>query len=252
MVRIYICEDNKKHLEEITRQVSYFVSFSKWNMKVAVASTYPEDIIDELEIDGEPNIYIFDVDLKSTSSINGFHLGKKIRERDPNGYLIYLTSHIELSYLTFQFHVNAIDYIEKNGVEEWQTKLTRCLKEIERQLSLVQSNSEKKTIELMTFSGNTYFYLDEIIAFEAIPDHKLTLYLKNESVTVLQKTLDQLEKELTPEFFRVHRSYIINNKKIETIEPDYSAVTMDNQITITVAYRKKRLLKEKLSSDLVT
>lgn len=248
MVRIYLCEDNQKHLEEIKRQVSYFISFSQWNMKIVAASVSPEEILKELVVDEEPNIYIFDVDLKSTSPLNGFQLGKKIREQDPHGYLIYLTSHVELSYLTFQFHVNAIDYIEKNGMEDWRVRLSNCLKEIEKRLATAKSNQEKKTIELMTFTGSTYFFVDEIIAFEAIPDHKLELYLKNEKTTILQKTLDQLEKELPDNFFRIHRSFLVNSRRIKRIEADYSSIKMDNQIKVPVAYRKRKQIKEKLTN----
>lgn len=244
MVRIYICEDNQRHLEEINRHVGYFASFSEWNMRIVAASVFPEDILDQLVVDQEPNIYIFDVDLKSTSSIDGFHLGKKIREVDPHGYLIYLTSHIELSYLTFQFHVKAIDYIEKNGIGDWHDRLTNCLKEIEKQLGTIKRNREKKILKLTTFSGQMNFYCDEIIAFEAIPDHKLILYLKNEKTTILQKSLEQLENELGQTFFRCHRSFLINQNRIQQIEVDYSSVMMENQLTIPVAYRKRRLLKE--------
>lgn len=244
MVRIYICEDNQKHLEEIKRHVSYFASFSDWNMKIVTASIYPEKILDSLIVDQEPNIYIFDVDLKSTSNLNGFQLGKKIREQDPLGYLIYLTSHVELSYLTFQFHVNAIDYIEKNGIDDWRDRMTNCLKEIERQLAIDKRNQEKSAIELITFSGSTNFYIDQIIAFEAIPDHKLVAYLPNEKVTILQKTLDQLESELGKAFFRCHRSFLIQKKKIQHIEVDYSSVKMENQMSVPIAYRKRKLLKE--------
>lgn len=245
MVRIYICEDNQRHLEEIKRHVSYFASFSEWNMQIMTASMFPEDILEKLEVDQEPNIYIFDVDLQSTSPINGIQLGKKIREVDPAGYLIYLTSHVELSYLTFQFHVNAIDYIEKNGKEGWQERLTNCLKEIERQLALDKRKQEKRIVELMTFSSMTNFYIEEIIAFEAVPDHKLVLYLQNEKSTILQKTLDQLEKELPRDFFRCHRSFLINQRRIQQIETDYSSLRMANQLVVPVAYRKRKLLKEK-------
>lgn len=244
MVRIYICEDNQRHLEEIKRHVGYFASFSEWNMQIATASVFPEDILDQLVVDHEPNIYIFDVDLKGTSNINGFQLGKKIRERDPLGFLIYLTSHVELSYLTFQFHVNAIDYIEKNGIEDWHDRMTTCLKEIERQLALDKKNQEKRVLDLITFSGPTNFYMEEIIAFEAIPDHKLILYLQNEKTTILQKSLEQLESELGEAFFRCHRSFLINQKRIQRIEVDYSSVVMENQMIVPIAYRKRKLLKE--------
>lgn len=250
MVRVYICEDDPRQLDAVKRHVGYYASFSEWQMKVAVATQDPQVILQEVVVDEEANVYIFDIDL-NTSELNGFHLARQIRQIDPNGYLIYLTNHLELSYLTFQFHVNAIDYIEKNGAEEWEVRLTNCLKEIEKRLQISEVKQKQKAIELYTFYGSTFILLEEIIAFEAQPDHKICLYLTNQKVTILQTTMDKLEKELGPGFLRIHRSFIINRDKIREIEGDHSSVRMVNQLEVPVSFRRRKVLRDDRKREVI-
>ena len=50
-------------------------------------------------------IYFLDVDLKS--DINGIKLGSKIREKDTRGFIIFTTTHLEMSYFAFKYKVEA-------------------------------------------------------------------------------------------------------------------------------------------------
>ena len=48
------------------------------------------------------------------SDINGIKLGSEIRKYDPIGNIIFVTSHSELTYLTFVYKVSAMDFIFKD------------------------------------------------------------------------------------------------------------------------------------------
>ena len=52
------------------------------------------------------------------ADINGINLGEEIRQLDPTGYIIFITTHAELSHLTFKYKVEALDYIIKDDFSE--------------------------------------------------------------------------------------------------------------------------------------
>ncbi|MHC5250224.1 LytR/AlgR family response regulator transcription factor [Enterococcus sp. LJL90] len=247
IARIYICEDNVEQLKRIERQVTYYTSFSQWNMKLALATCYPEEVLSQLIIDEEPNIYIFDIELSATSQIDGFNLGKKIREKDPHGYLIYLTSHLELSYLTFEFHVNAIDFIIKDGPQNWEERLKNCLQSIEKQLFIMKDNRGRDSVEVDTFYGNAIYFIEDIVAFESIPDHKIILYTENEQIIILHTSLKKLENCLKENFYRCHRSFLINRNKMRGFETADFKIRMSNRMRVPVSPKNraesKRLIK---------
>ena len=243
MVRIYICEDNPNHLKEISRHVRYFCSFSDWSMELVAATRYPDELLSEIIVDEEINIYLLDLEYSLTSSMNGFELGKAIRRKDPIGYIIYLTSHVEMSYLTFQYRVNALDFIIKDGPDHWEKRLTDSLKAIEEQLDTMKKNGQKEVIELSTGYGLTSFFVDELLAFETAPTHKLYLYTEKKKVTVMKKTLQDIEEILGDQFIRCHRSFLVNRDKVETVGKNYSELILSNQMVIPVATRKKKELR---------
>ena len=60
--------------------------------------------------------------------MNGIKLGSEIRKHDPVGNIIFVTSHSELTYLTFVYKVAAMDFIFKDDPSELKTKLLIVLK----------------------------------------------------------------------------------------------------------------------------
>lgn len=49
--------------------------------------------------------------------MNGFELAQEIRKFDPRGFIIFITTHAELSYMTFTYKVEALDYIIKDDID---------------------------------------------------------------------------------------------------------------------------------------
>ena len=62
------------------------------------------------------NLFL-DVELKN-EPMDGFGLGKIIRETDPRGFIIYVTAFEELAFETFRYHLEALDYIIKGDMEK--------------------------------------------------------------------------------------------------------------------------------------
>lgn len=82
----------------------------------------------------------------------------------------------------------------------------------------------------------------EILYVEAVGDH--ILWHCQSRVVEAVDTLKRLEQELSEEFVRVHRSYIINKNLMVSIQR--CSVTMVNGSNIPIPYKKYISVKEKL------
>ena len=105
MIDIYICEDSEEQREAITHYVESAVLIREYDMKIKISTNSPEKIIEELKLSDNTGIYFLDIDLQSTK--NGILLAKEIREYDPRGFIIFVTSHSEMSFLNFQYKVES-------------------------------------------------------------------------------------------------------------------------------------------------
>ena len=70
--------------------------------------------------------YFLDIQLEA--DMNGIKLGSEIRKHDPVGNIIFVTSHSELTYLTFVYKVAAMDFIFKDDPSELKQESLTVLK----------------------------------------------------------------------------------------------------------------------------
>lgn len=107
-----------------------------------------------------------------------------------------------------------------------------------RLVVFVQLN-EKSTlpkIHKIVAVNEAVYHLDEtvLIYIESLKDHIIWHY-GDKSVESID-TLKRLEKELSEDFIRVHRSYIVNKRKVFSIQR--CSITMENGDTIPIPYKK--------------
>jgi len=119
------------------------------------------------------------------------------------------------------FKLEAVDYLLKPfGYEEFLTAALKARKLIE--LESLKTNSVE-TNEKFLFIKSEYkirrINFTDILYIEGMKDY-VKIYLKNEASPVLSiNSLKTLEAKLpVSDFMRVHRSYIVNLNRIETIE----------------------------------
>lgn len=245
-MNIYICEDNKKQrltLETIIVSLTYNEDF-----KIKLSTDDPNKIINDLKSMEQKielhNIYFLDVDLNS--NMNGLTLAKEIRKYDVNGYIIFLTSHPELSMLTFQYKVKAMDYIIKSSKDEIKSRVKECFDTISKEVNQDSSN-ENNTISINFGDSISFFNTDEIIFFETgSKDHKIRIHTTS-GFKEFYGTLKKVEEKLNDNFYKTHRSYIVNLKKIKKIDKENLIIYMNNGETCYIASRYLKGLLEKCS-----
>ena len=114
MINIYICDDEDEVRNQIQDEIEKKILIEAYDMKVVSSTNRPEDLLTEVRSTGQKhNLYFLDIELKD-AGYDGFLLGKEIRRMDPHGILVYITSFQNLAYRTFQYHLEAFDYIVKD------------------------------------------------------------------------------------------------------------------------------------------
>jgi two-component system response regulator AgrA len=156
------------------------------------------------------------LDVELESKINGIELAKIIRTLDSMGYIVFITSHVELTMLTFQYKVQAMDYIAKDDFNNVKDKIIECIKEAYNDYKNINT---KRTSAISISVGNkvVYFNLNDILFFETtIKDHKIRIHTCDEQVE-FYGTLREIEKIVSIDYYKTHRSYLVNTKKLRLL-----------------------------------
>lgn len=207
-------------------------------MSIALSTSNPEAVINYLDNNIDKSfIYFLDVELKA--SINGIELGKVIRKYDSKGYIIFITSHTDLSILAFKYKVQALDYISKYDTNALKNSISECLYEAYNDF---KNNfiKEKDTISIDLGNRIKSFFFNEILFFETTEiGHKLRLHTINSHFEFYGKMKD-IEAQLPSFYCKSHRSFIVNTTKIKTIDKENNTIYMINN---EVCYASSKYLK---------
>ena len=113
MIQIYLCDDEETVLHQIKTALEWKIFVEDYDMEVSCAARCARELL-EAAREGSRSVYFLDVDLRD-GEWDGFRLGRELRRRDPHATLVYITSYGDLAWRTFQYHLEAFDYIVKEG-----------------------------------------------------------------------------------------------------------------------------------------
>ena len=216
MIGIFLCDDDNGVRLRIQAALERKIFIEGWDMAVACSADGPRSLLKAIEgKEPEHGIYFLDVDLKD-ENWDGFLLGKEIRRLDPHAVLVYITGYGDLAYKTFQYHLEAFDYIVKDQ-DLLEGAVCRCLEDVWMRLA------EEKRVreEIFTLRAGDvlrHIQVKDILFFEsASVSHHVLLHTANSWVDFLG-SLNELEKQLGERFIRVHRSYLAAADKIDEVD----------------------------------
>lgn len=216
MLNIFVCEDNNKQLDKFTEAIENIIIIENFDMDLILSTENPNDILDYLSTNESTGLYFLDIDLKST--INGIQLAEKIREFDPRGFIVFITTHAEMSYLTFIYKVEAMDYIIKDNYQNIKERFHQCIINAnEKYCSKTSELQRNFTIKVDDKIINVEY--NKIIFFETSSNiHKVILHAENRQVEFYAQ-MKEIENKLDSDiFYRCHKSFIVNKNKIKEID----------------------------------
>ena len=244
MIQIYLCDDEESVLHQVKTALEWKIFMENYDMEVACAVPSAQALLDALG-DGRRNVYFLDVDLKD-GAWDGFTLGRELRRRDPHGTLVYITSYGDLAWKTFQYHLEAFDYIVKEP-DRIGPSAARCLEAVHARL-LDERRDPAEVFSLRAGEETRHVPLADILFFETAPRaHHVYLHTADSRLDFVG-SLNQLEQELGGRFVRVHRAYLAAWDKIEAADWKGNRIRVGGR-TCLLSRAGKAALKQKLGGE---
>ena len=244
MIDIFICEDNKKQLDLFTTYISNLILIEGFDMKIVQATSDPHQLLKEILTAENTGLFFLDIDLRS--DMNGLTLAQRIRQIQPRCFIVFITSHSEMSFLTFQYKAEALDFIVKDSAEHIKSKIHECLLDVNSKYTS-SNNNVTRTFTINQNDKRIVIDYNDIIFFETFNNiHKIILHARKRVIEFTGQLKD-IEQQLDYRFYRCHTSYIINKDNITDIDFKELLVHMNNGETCPVSVRKKKGLKKLVS-----
>lgn len=249
MIKALVVDDEKKSRESLRMLITEFCDDVE---VVGTAGSIAETIEGINKFN--PDVVFLDIRLRQET---GFDLFKNLDEI--NFEVVFTTAYSEYAIKAIKF--SAVDYLLKPiDIDELQYAVKKVRERIKAQevprekidallQNLKPTESSNFKIALPTTKGLMFVKLDEILYCTGHSNYT-EFYIKNRAKVVVSKTLKEYEAMLSEyNFFRIHKSYLINLNEInEYIRGEGGYVIMNDNASLDVSKRRKESFLKEISS----
>lgn len=225
-VKIYVCDDEPKINSDISQMVSKLVPDS-----VISKFLSGKELLSEMN-KNSCDILLLDIDMPE---ISGLDIAARLTALSEKPLLVFVTSHDELVYDSFQFH--PFGFVRKSYIDK---ELPRILADCTTEL-----HSRDRHFCFHTASADVKLPLDEILYFEADGNY-LKLFAKGGEYR-FRDTLSAVENALSGNgFVRIHKGFLVNQAAVRTLSYDEAELISGAKIPIGRSYSdaaKKQLMR---------
>lgn len=240
MLKVFICEDNKEQRERFSKIVQDIILIENYDIELGLVTSDPNELINYIDNNDLSGLYFLDIDLKS--EINGIELATKIRKYDPRGFIVFITTHAEMSYLTFMYKVEAMDYIIKDNYNNIRERIQQCIADAHTKYS-AKSNELQKIFTIKSDDKIVNIEYRKILFFETSPTiHKVIVHAVDRQIEFYAK-MKEIEGKLDDRFYRCHKSFIVNKDNIKEIDVNNRCIYMTNGEQCLISIRLMKGLK---------
>lgn len=220
MIKIAFCDDDMEVLHQMNELLDRYRVERNEDITYAAFQS-PFELLTEIEKGIRPDILFLDVVMPGQ---NGMDVAKEIRQYDTNMKIIFLTSSPEFAVESYS--VGAYFYQLK---PIWEESFFRLMDAV-----LAECEKKKKnSLILRSKDGITRIDLQQLEYCEVL-GRKFLFHLENGAVLESAGSLDDLAGQLMQysNFFRPHRSFLVNMEYIQNISSRSIKMVNDAEIPI--------------------
>ncbi len=228
-MRFIIYEDNSTILEQEQLIVNKVCMGEDFDYKINKFSGYDSSIEDIINSNNDKKIYILDVEVPKVS---GLEIASKIRDKDWNSMIIFVTSHPECKDDIFYARLMVLDFISK----------TMNFKErLEKSIKVALESFNKNKFLVFKFNQITYrILMDSIIYIEKVHRGVNSIIVTDNEHYETSLSLSKLNELLDKRFFQTHKSCIVNVDRVRSVNSSINEIRFDNGEVINLLSERNK------------
>lgn len=207
MIRIALCDDDKPFLTTLSSIIRD--EFKKYTNDFEVKCFSNGVLLLNENSHEKFDVLFLDIDMPE---ISGFDIARSIRQAFSNCFIIFITSHSELVYQSFDFQ--PFNFIRKEAFDDIVISISKIISKL-----MINMKQNENIILEDEISGRVAVYYRNIIYIKS-NKHYLYYYIQDhEEPLIIRGSINDAEIMTEPyDFIRIHRSCIVNPRFISKID----------------------------------
>ncbi len=198
-LNIYVCDDNRIFADKISEKLNLTLTANRRHSGIAVFLN-AADLITRFK-QTPADVVFLDIDMPSMS---GFEAAEKLQAINENVYIIFVTSHEEMVFQSYEFH--PFWFVRKNHLsKDLEIALSSLLTKIDAKYV-----EEQQTFNLVTDNKTTEIDINMVVYIQSYKHYLIIKSFDGNDIQVRGK-ISEVEKQLLPlNFIRVQNGVIVN------------------------------------------
>ena len=250
MLNIAICDDDQFTLKLASGMLEKAIQASRTEARIVCLASAGGELLNFIKNTSGPYLYFLDFDFGKTE-LNGIDLVRRIYQIDPDGKIVFVTSHTDKGIDILRSGIRAFGFIEKNP--EPNKMIEEYIKYLKMAAPGTQDYRVIPSLELPIGIDETIrLSIPEIAFVDSVKTvaHSICYHTFDGSEVTVRDTIEHAQNLLGKDFIRCHRSVLVNKNHVVSLKN--GVLKLSNGAAISCAMGKRKdiiaacFLKEKI------
>ena len=249
MLQVYILEDDEQQRQNYQRLIESYIFIEGLDMQVDLATCSPEALL--AKVSTQPDLrglFFLDIELVN-SDLDGLQVAERIRNQLNFAEIVFVTTHSEMAFLTFERKVEPLDYVLK---DKGHDEVSKNIRDDIRVAYHRYTNHVFTSEQHFSYQIGSRVYevpMSKLIYIATVTGQpgKIEVHYENGMVEY-PYNLNQLEVKY-PKLFRCHKSFLINLDQVQQYDDKTRIVIMRDGSQCEVSYRKEHGMRQALLNN---
>lgn len=242
---IFILEDDVIQAQQMERVIGQICEKHQLAYDFIEVTSKSANILQKIPLTTYVPIYFLDIEIKDEER-KGLEVAQEIRKFDPDGIIVFVTTHSEFAPISYQYMVSALTFIDKGlPYEKRYHAFEQCLLHYQARNNM-DSTTDHLIIENSHTTVRVPFRKVEYIMTDG--PHRLAL-ITTDRLIHFYGTLKEIEV-LDDRLFRCHQSYIVNKTQMSSYNVSEKVLVLKSGKQIPVSRRLVRKVRQLIKDEL--
>ncbi|TLQ04273.1 response regulator transcription factor [Pediococcus stilesii] len=246
MLHAYILEDDSKQREIYKHLIESYIFIEGMDIKLELATDDPQVLLAMVERNKDQRgLFFLDIEIDQ-NNIDGLEVAEKVRNQLNFAEIVFVTSHSEMAFLTFERKIEPLDYIIKdNGQDEIAKNLRDDVRvSYHRYQNHVFASEQHFSYQI----GSRVYELpmNQLLYIATVSGQPGKIEVHHmQGMVEYPGNLNELEAKYS-NLFRCHKSFLVNLEKVKCYDAKDRTVVLQDGSTCDVSFRKENVLRKAL------
>lgn len=227
MIDFLVCDDNLKVINDVVNVINKVMIKNNMNYKIHKFVDYDDKFMNLLKTGANYKIYILDIE---TPTASGIDIARKIRIKDKNSPIIFITGHEELGHTVLKSCLNFLTFI---------SKYDDCLNKLEHAIiEALDTLGSRQTIEFLEHGIKYNLALNNILYVTRDTIERKTIIKTDSNEFRVYITLEKFNELAKNSLTKTHKSCLVNMKRVDKVDGNHNLITFDTGEVIDLLSNK--------------